>query len=49
MQGHFIVGSTPSQADLTETLQAFAELVGEVAYTEIDIRHSRAPATADAL
>ncbi|KAK7444076.1 hypothetical protein VKT23_015474 [Stygiomarasmius scandens] len=46
LQGHFIVGELPS--DLQETLQAFADLGVEVAYTELDIR-TTLPATQDML
>jgi endo-1,4-beta-xylanase len=47
-QAHFIVGSTPSKNSLKQALSMFAAEVDEVAYTELDIRHSRVPAsTAD--
>ncbi|KAJ1541914.1 hypothetical protein HK405_010333, partial [Cladochytrium tenue] len=38
MQGHFIVGSTPTQAALTSNMQAFTALGVEVAVTELDVR-----------
>lgn len=38
LQGHFIVGSTPSLADQKSNLAAFTALGVEVAYTELDIR-----------
>ncbi|KEZ40668.1 hypothetical protein SAPIO_CDS8598 [Scedosporium apiospermum] len=44
-QGHWIVGQTPSRQDLMSVLASYAALVDEVAYTEIDIRHSRVPAS----
>jgi endo-1,4-beta-xylanase len=37
-QGHLIVGTTPSRADLATVLERFTALGLEVAYTEIDIR-----------
>lgn len=48
LQGHFIVGSTPSKAALISTLQSFTALGVEVAYTELDIRHSSVPASSSA-
>lgn len=48
LQAHFIVGSTPSKASLVSTLQSFTALGLEVAYTELDIRHSSVPASASA-
>ncbi|GFF30823.1 endo-1,4-beta-xylanase [Aspergillus udagawae] len=38
LQAHFIVGSTPSQSDLTTVLKGYTALGVEVAYTELDIR-----------
>lgn len=38
LQGHFIVGSTPSQSDLVKTMETYTALGLEVAYTELDIR-----------
>ncbi|PSR97679.1 putative endo-1,4-beta-xylanase [Coniella lustricola] len=48
LQGHFIVGSTPSKASLVAALQTFTALGVEVAYTELDVRHSSVPASAAA-
>lgn len=48
LQGHFIVGSTPSKASLVSAMQSFTALGVEVAYTELDIRHSSVPASAAA-
>lgn len=48
LQGHFIVGSTPSKASLVSAMQAFTALGVEVAYTELDVRHSSVPASASA-
>ena len=48
-QGHLIVGSTPSRANLATVLRRFTSLGVEVAYTELDIRHSSLPASASAL
>ncbi|KAK3988731.1 family 10 putative glycoside hydrolase [Cladorrhinum sp. PSN332] len=47
-QGHLIVGSTPSRANLATTLRRFTSLGVEVAYTELDIRHSSLPANSAA-
>jgi endo-1,4-beta-xylanase len=47
-QGHLIVGSTPSRANLATTLKRFTALGVEVAYTELDIRHSSLPASSQA-
>jgi endo-1,4-beta-xylanase len=46
MQGHSRVGNSPSKRELKETLARFSELVSELAYTEIDIRHTKMPVTA---
>ncbi|KAJ4423603.1 hypothetical protein N0V82_001770 [Gnomoniopsis sp. IMI 355080] len=48
LQGHFIVGSTPSKASLISALQSFTALGVEVAYTELDVRQSSVPASASA-
>ncbi|KAK0724110.1 glycoside hydrolase superfamily [Lasiosphaeris hirsuta] len=48
-QGHLIVGGTPSRSNLAATLRRFTALGVEVAYTELDIRHSSLPASAAAL
>jgi endo-1,4-beta-xylanase len=45
LQGHFIVGSTPSAATLTSQLKTYVALGLEVAYTEVDIRFSSLPST----
>jgi endo-1,4-beta-xylanase len=45
-QGHFIVGGTPSQTDLTNVLNSFVALGIEVAFTEVDIRFSSLPTDA---
>ncbi|KAK4096394.1 carbohydrate-binding module family 1 protein [Parathielavia hyrcaniae] len=47
-QGHLIVGSTPGRSNLATTLRRFTALGVEVAYTELDIRHSSLPASASA-
>ncbi|KAH8878827.1 family 10 glycosyl hydrolase [Thozetella sp. PMI_491] len=49
LQGHFIVGSTPSASALTSQLNTFVALGVEVAYTEIDVRFSSLPSTASGL
>jgi endo-1,4-beta-xylanase len=38
LQGHFVLGSTPSQSALTSVLKGYTALGVEVAYTELDIR-----------
>ncbi|KAK0629405.1 glycoside hydrolase superfamily [Bombardia bombarda] len=43
MQGHSRVGKSPSKKELMDTMARFSELVDEVAYTEIDIRHLKLP------
>ncbi|TEA12998.1 Endo-1,4-beta-xylanase 1 [Colletotrichum sidae] len=48
-QGHLIVGSTPGRGALATALRRFTALGLEVAYTELDIRHSSLPASAAAL
>ncbi|PSN65522.1 endo-1,4-beta xylanase [Corynespora cassiicola Philippines] len=48
LQGHLIVGSTPSQSAQTTVLNNFVNLGVEVAYTELDIR-TTTPATAAAV
>ncbi len=47
-QGHLIVAGTPSRSNLAATLKRFTDLGVEVAYTEVDIRHSSLPAPASA-
>ncbi|CAG8977729.1 hypothetical protein HYALB_00012164 [Hymenoscyphus albidus] len=49
MQAHFIVGSTPDLKAQTANLEAFVKEGVEVAYTELDIRHSSLPPSAAAL
>lgn len=48
-QGHLIVGSTPTRSQLATALRRFTALNVEVAYTELDIRHSSLPASDSAL
>ncbi|KAK7218287.1 hypothetical protein V2G26_006290 [Clonostachys chloroleuca] len=48
-QGHLIVGSTPSRSSLATALRRFTALGLEVAYTELDIRHSSLPPSDSAL
>ncbi|GKT63102.1 endo-beta-xylanase A [Colletotrichum tofieldiae] len=48
LQGHLIVGSTPSRSALATVLRRFTALNLEVAYTELDIRHSSLPASSAA-
>lgn len=45
LQGHFIVGQTPSQASSQSLLSSFTALGVEVAYTELDIRFTSLPPT----
>ncbi|KUI65033.1 Endo-1,4-beta-xylanase 1 [Cytospora mali] len=45
LQGHFIVGNTPSATDLASILKEFVAKGVEVAYTELDIRHEFLPPT----
>lgn len=49
LQGHFIVGSTPSASALTSQLNTYVALGLEVAYTEVDVRFSSLPSTASGL
>ncbi|KAK3380913.1 glycoside hydrolase superfamily [Podospora didyma] len=46
MQGHSRVGKSPSKPELKNTMAAFSLLVEEVAYTEVDIRHTKLPTSA---
>jgi endo-1,4-beta-xylanase len=48
-QGHLIVGSTPGRSSLATALKRFTALGLEVAYTELDIRHSSLPPSTSAL
>ncbi|KAJ4410629.1 hypothetical protein N0V82_009179 [Gnomoniopsis sp. IMI 355080] len=43
LQGHFIVGSTPSESTLLSQINTFAAMGLEVAYTELDVRFSSLP------
>lgn len=45
LQGHFIVGSTPSESTLLAQIDTYAALGLEVAYTEVDVRFSSIPPT----
>jgi endo-1,4-beta-xylanase len=47
MQGHSRVGKSPSKREMKETMARFSELVDEVAFTEVDIRHTKLPVSAD--
>ncbi len=49
LQGHFVVGQTPPASELVSSLRAFVDAGVEVAYTELDIRHSQMPPTANTL
>ncbi len=46
MQGQSRVGKSPSKREMKETMARFAELVDEVAFTEVDIRHKQLPVSA---
>ena len=43
MQDHARVGNAQSQKELTDTMDFFGEVVDELAYTEVDIRHTQLP------
>ncbi|CAN8096389.1 unnamed protein product [Discula destructiva] len=45
LQGHFIVGSTNTADEYADVLSQFTAKGVEVAYTELDIRHSTLPPT----
>ena len=45
LQGHFIVGETPSESAQVSNMEAFTALGVEVAYTEVDIRFTSLPPT----
>jgi len=47
-QGHLIVGSTPGRSSIATVLKRFTALNVEVAFTELDIRHSSLPASSSA-
>lgn len=49
LQGHFIVGSTPSLSAQTANLESFTALGVEVAYTELDIRFTSLPPSTSGL
>ncbi|KAK1984482.1 glycoside hydrolase superfamily [Colletotrichum cereale] len=49
LQGHFIVGSMPSQADLETAAKQFTALGVEVAYTEFDVKFTSLPYNAAGL
>jgi endo-1,4-beta-xylanase len=49
LQGHNVVGATPSRASLAETLRNFTALGLEVAWTEVEIRHTQLPPNETAL
>ena len=49
LQGHFIVGQTPSLSSQIANLQSFTTLGVEVAYTEVDVRFTSLPPTAAGL
>ncbi|KAI0017587.1 carbohydrate-binding module family 1 protein [Xylariomycetidae sp. FL0641] len=50
MQAHLIVGSVQAQDDLQAAMQSYVDAgASEVAYTELDIRHSSVPASDSAL
>jgi endo-1,4-beta-xylanase len=46
MQGHSRVGKSPSKGEMKATMARFAEVISEVAFTEVDIRHTKLPVTA---
>ncbi|KAM7203055.1 Glycoside hydrolase superfamily [Rhypophila sp. PSN 637] len=48
-QAHLRVGITPSQANLTATLKRFTDLDLEVTLSELDIAHTKLPASEDDL
>jgi endo-1,4-beta-xylanase len=49
LQGHSIVGATPSRESLAATLHNFTSMGLEVAWTEVEIRHTTLPPTEAAL
>lgn len=49
LQGHFIVGSTPSASALLSQINTYVALSLEVAYTEVDVRFSSLPPTSAGL
>lgn len=46
MQGHSRVGKSPSKGEMKATMARLSQLVNEVAFTEVDIRHTKLPVTA---
>ncbi|KAB5576060.1 glycoside hydrolase superfamily [Coniochaeta sp. 2T2.1] len=48
-QAHLDVGRTPNRTSLETTLNRFTSLGLEVAYTELDVAHTKLPANASAL
>ncbi len=48
-QGHNVVGATPSRESLATTLRKFTALGLEVAWTEVEVRHSKLPPSEAAL
>ncbi|KAL8281731.1 hypothetical protein RB597_009439 [Gaeumannomyces tritici] len=49
LQGHFIVGQTGSRDQLASVLNQFVAKGVDVAYTEVDVRHSSLPTNSQAL
>lgn len=49
LQGHFIVGSMPSQEDLESVANSFTALGVDVAYTEVDVKFTSLPYTSAGL
>ncbi|OLN87928.1 Endo-1,4-beta-xylanase 1-like protein 3 [Colletotrichum chlorophyti] len=49
LQGHFIVDSMPSQADLESVANSFTALGVDVAYTELDVKFTKLPYTSAGL
>ena len=47
LQSHFIVGQTPSQTSQEQNMAAFAALDVDVAITELDVRATQLPASAE--
>ena len=45
MQDHARVGNAQSKKELMDTMAFFSEVVDELAYTEVDIRHTKMPVT----
>ena len=49
LQGHNVVGATPTRSSLANSLRKFTALGLEVAWTEVEIRHSQLPPSESAL